>query len=372
MSPADVIAAALRALETGRGVAIAAVVGVSGSTPRHLGARMAVADDGEQWGTVGGGKIEQLVVAAAREVAGGAAPRVVRQHLVRDLAMCCGGAMEVAITPAAPSREAIERLVAAIGRQRRAVCVDDPPARKRKSLQSPVSSPQDGASLGDRRLETGDLSPIVLVTPLDGSPLEVREVRDGDPKPHRPQVVDGALVERLGDAERVVLFGLGHVARELGPLLSRLGFSVVVCDDGDTGALAAAPPAWAASVIESFDAAEVERVLGGFSPGDHVLIVTRDHAIDQQLLETLITRDDLGYLGMIGSRGKVGRFRKRLEAKGLYDEARWQRLRAPIGLDIGAETPEEIAVAIAAELVAQRRRGIAAAGDWRIRRDVAE
>ena len=64
---------------------------------------------------------------------------------------------------------------------------------------------------------------------------------------------------------------------------------------------------------------------------------------------------------MIGSRGKVGRFRKRLEARGLLDgelgAARWARLRAPIGLDLGAETPEEIAVAIAAELVARRRRG---------------
>src|SRR6185503_7421286 len=98
------------------------------------------------------------------------------------------------------------------------------------------------------------------------------------------------------------------------------------------------------------------------------LIVTRDHAIDQQLLERLIGHDELGYLGMIGSRGKVGRFRKRLEARGLLDgelgAARWARLRAPIGLNVGAETPEEIAVAIAAELVAVRRRGVPAAAEW--------
>jgi xanthine dehydrogenase accessory factor len=122
-------------------------------------------------------------------------------------------------------------------------------------------------------------------------------------------------------------------------------------------------------VIESFDVDEVERELAGFTADDRVLIVTRDHAIDQQLLEKLIARDDIGYLGMIGSRGKVGRFRKRLEAKGLLDgergAARWARVRAPIGLDIGAETPEEIAVAIAAELVAVRRTGRTAAGDWR-------
>lgn len=316
----DLFAAALSALEGGRGVAIAAVVGASGSTPRHLGARMAVAADGEQWGTIGGGKIEQLVAGAAREVAGGAAPRVVRQHLVRDLAMCCGGSMEVAITPAAASRDVLAQL-------------------------------------------SGTRRDLVLVTPLDGGSLAVREPREGDPRAHQP-IVDGELmVERVGALERAIVFGYGHVARSLGPLLDGLGFNVVVCDDGETGAIAEAP-AWAAQVIESFDANEVERALGGFTDGDYLLIVTRDHAIDQQLLEQLIGKP-LHYLGMIGSRGKVGRFRKRLEAKGLYTEERWAKLHAPIGFDIGAETPEEIAVAIAAELVAYRRRGAASRGDWR-------
>ena len=324
MARHDVFSAALRAIDAGRGAAIAAVIGAHGSTPRHLGARMAVAADGEQWGTVGGGKIEQLVADAAREVAKGSAPRVVRQHLVRDLAMCCGGSMEVVLTPAAPSRAALTEL---------------------------ASSAQ----------------PYVLVTPIDGGPLAVRPPRDGDPRAHHPVVADDALVERLGATERTIVFGLGHVAQSLGPLLANLGFTVIVCDDGETGATRVRPP-WAAELIESFDAEEVNRLLGGFTPEDYVLIVTRDHAIDQKLLEALISRDELGYLGMIGSRGKVGRFKKRLEARGLLDgeagEARWARLRAPIGLDLGAETPEEIAVAIAAELVARRRRGVSTPGDW--------
>jgi xanthine dehydrogenase accessory factor len=158
----------------------------------------------------------------------------------------------------------------------------------------------------------------------------------------------------------------------LGPLLDSLGFTVIVCDDNETGAADSAPP-WAAQLVESFDTADVERAIGGFSSEDYVLIITRDHAVDQQLLEQLIGHDEIGYLGMIGSRGKVGRFRKRLEAKGLIDDSdlgvqRWSRLRAPIGLDIGAETPEEIAVAIAAELVACRRRGGPAVGNWSPRR----
>src|SRR5215831_17601698 len=162
MARPDVFAQALRALDGGRGVAIACVIGAHGSTPRHLGARMAVADDGEQWGTVGGGRIEQLVVAAGREVAGGAAPRVVRQHLVRDLAMCCGGSMEVVVTPVAGSRPALAAL-------------------------------------------TADRTPRILATPLDGSPLAVRPPGPGDPRPYHPVVADGVLLERLGDAERAIV-----------------------------------------------------------------------------------------------------------------------------------------------------------------------
>jgi xanthine dehydrogenase accessory factor len=324
MARPDVFTQALRALDGGRGVAIACVTGAHGSTPRHLGARMAVADDGEQWGTVGGGRIEQLVVGAAREVAAGSPPRVVRQHLVRDLAMCCGGSMEVVLTPAAGSRDAIAQV-------------------------------------------TASRAPKILATPVDGAPLSVRSPEPGDPRPHHPIVRAGVLLERLGAAERAIVLGLGHVARHLGPLLAGLGFTVVVCDDGETGATELGA-AWASETIESFDPAEIEHRVGGFTVDDFVLIVTRDHAIDQRLLEQLIARDDIGYLGMIGSRGKVGRFRKRLEVRGMLDgelgAARWARLRAPIGLDVGAETPEEIAIAIAAELIAIRRRGVPAAAAW--------
>ena len=142
MARKGVFEAALEAIDAGRGVALAAVIGAKGSTPRHLGARMAIADDGEQWGTIGGGKIEQLVVAAARDIAAGAPGVIVRQHLIRDLAMCCGGAMAVAITPALASKGVLEQLV--YSRQ-----------------------------------------PRILETPLDGGPLRLRGGKTSDPRPAR-------------------------------------------------------------------------------------------------------------------------------------------------------------------------------------------
>lgn len=320
----SVFATALRESRAGRAIAIATVTGTRGSAPRHLGARMAIAGDGEQWGTVGGGRIEQVVVEAGRAAAAGAEPSVVHQHLVRDLGMCCGGSMDVVITPAQRSLEALARLAALRG-------------------------------------------PLVLVTPLDGAPFTLRSAREGDPSVHEPALVDGALLELVGLSERAILCGLGHITRALGPLLAQLGFNVIVCDDGDTAATFARPT-WATQLVESFAPAEITRALGGLGPNDRLLIVTRDHAIDQRLLEELITEDRLGYLGMIGSRRKVARFRQRLETKGLLDgelgQQRWARLRSPIGLDVGAETPEEIAVAIAAELIALRRLGAPSVGDW--------
>jgi xanthine dehydrogenase accessory factor len=315
----------LAALDEGRGVALATVTATKGSTPRHAGARMAVLDDGRTLGTIGGGRIEVEVVAAAAEVAAGGPARRVEHHLVRDLAMCCGGAMSLVVAPAAPSRAALEGALAAWRRREPAL----------------LSTRLDDVALG-----------AMAVAPADAA--EAARWR-------RPAVEDEVLREGIGAPERAVLFGCGPVARALGPLLPPLGFEVVVCDDGDTGALESPPP-WAERVVDSFEVGDVERAIGPLGAGDHILIITRDHAVDQRLLEALIGRD-LGYLGMIGSRGKVGRFRKRLEAKGA-DLSRWERLRAPIGLNLGAETPEEIAVAIAAELVALRRRGAPSAAGW--------
>ena len=158
--------------------------------------------------------------------------------------------------------------------------------------------------------------------------------------------------ELVAGPERALVFGAGHVGRALAPMLAALGFAVVVCDDDDTGALAS-PVAGASQHIDSFAVADVERVLGPLGPGDYAFIVTRDHAVDERLLCELLARP-LTYLGMIGSRGKVGRFQKRLAARGIGPE-RWRDVHAPIGLDLGAETPAEIAVAIAAELVGLRR-----------------
>lgn len=88
----------------------------------------------------------------------------------------------------------------------------------------------------------------------------------------------------------------------------------------------------------------------------YIVIATREHATDQKVLEDLAAMNGRpAFLGLVGSRAKVGRFRRRLEARGVA--ADWiEAIRGPVGVDVGARTPAEIAVAIAAELVAVRQR----------------
>ena len=160
-----------------------------------------------------------------------------------------------------------------------------------------------------------------------------------------------AFIEPLQSREHLVIHGAGHVGAATARLADALGFAVHVVDDRDELLQdAALPPA--AERVE----ADPRRVLDTlpFGPLAYHLVVTHDHALDQDLVEALLPRP-LAWLGMIGSRTKVTRFLIRLRAGGM-DPALFERLCAPVGLDIGAETPEEIAVSIAAELVRVRRR----------------
>ena len=313
----EVLREAVARASAGEPLALVTVIAVRGSAPRHVGTKMLVTAAGDSIATIGGGRVEFDVTRTAVEVARGGPARRVHHHLVRDLAMCCGGSMEFYIEPVAPSVDAIREVLA--------------------------------------RFEAR--VPTLLCTPLDGGAKTVAELPASSDL--RFPARDGErFVEPIWPRERVILFGAGHVARALGPIAHGVGFEVVVCDDDETGAaseIADAP--WAVAVVESFDVRDVEADVGALGRSDYALIMTRDHAVDQAILEQLVSRSSLAYLGLIGSRGKIARFHKRLRAKGVATDGDWARLHAPIGLDIGAETPEEIAVAVVAELVQVRRRG---------------
>lgn len=148
----------------------------------------------------------------------------------------------------------------------------------------------------------------------------------------------------------MVVFGAGHVARATVPMLHALDFDVTVVDERDELAI---PEAFPHATLHTSDPLAYARQLTD-DPQAHWLIVTHDHRLDQDLVELLLPKT-CAWIGMIGSRAKVARFLVRYRAAGV-PEALFRKLSAPVGLDLGAETPAEIAVAIAAELVRVRRR----------------
>jgi len=148
-----------------------------------------------------------------------------------------------------------------------------------------------------------------------------------------------------------VLFGAGHVAHAVARAAAPCGFELIVIDERAD---------W--NTLERFPTARVRRVepvedtLSGltFRPTDYVVIATHNHDFDRQILGAVL-RTPADYVGMIGSTRKVEKTFRQLRIEGL-DEATLSRAHAPIGLDIMAETPEEIAVAIVGELIRHRRQ----------------
>jgi xanthine dehydrogenase accessory factor len=156
------------------------------------------------------------------------------------------------------------------------------------------------------------------------------------------------FVEPIEAVPRLVIFGAGHVAKPTAALARSVGFRVSVVDDREE-----------LNTPERFP--ECERVLQdppaflrrvGLTDHDWVLVATHDHALDEQTLELALGQPAM-YIGLLGSRRKVLRFAQRLGAK--HPELDFDRVYAPVGLDVGALGPEEIAVSVVAELIALRR-----------------
>lgn len=188
-----------------------------------------------------------------------------------------------------------------------------------------------------------------------------RQVFDG----REPLRLDGLFGELHAPREDLLIFGAGHIAVPLAELGVRLGFSVTVLDDREEFTDEARFPA--ESHVRTLDYATPLRNLH-FDSNTYVVLVTRAHKYDFDTLRVLLSCDPQPrYIGMIGSRRRVrAAFTALLDggvARNLLES-----VHAPVGLDIGAETPAEIAVSIAAEIIRVRRGGTAAsmAGEERV------
>jgi xanthine dehydrogenase accessory factor len=158
------------------------------------------------------------------------------------------------------------------------------------------------------------------------------------------------FIDPLLPTPRVCVIGAGHVGYHTARLASVVGFAVTVVDDRSSFADPARFPDAAHVEVAEIPTWVAEAPV---TARDYLVIVTRGHREDLAAVRAAVGRD-VAYIGLIGSRAKVARLYGLLEAEGVAPE-RLRAIHAPIGLDIGAVTPEEIAVSIVAELVAHRR-----------------
>jgi xanthine dehydrogenase accessory factor len=165
------------------------------------------------------------------------------------------------------------------------------------------------------------------------------------------------LIEPVAPQPRACIFGAGHISKSLAQLASLLGFATAVVDDREAFAnrerFPDAGEVIAAEYEEAFSRLEVNE-------NSYLIIVTRGHRDDMRVLRWAVTTR-ARYIAMIGSKRKVIAVIKELEKEGIPREA-FERIHAPMGLEIGAVTPEEIAVSVAAEMIAVRR---SADSSWR-------
>jgi xanthine dehydrogenase accessory factor len=165
------------------------------------------------------------------------------------------------------------------------------------------------------------------------------------------------FLEVLEPLPRLFLFGAGYIARPLAALAAGCGFDVTVVDGRADWAL---PERFPDCRVVAQAPEDFLRALAS-TPADYAVVVTHDHALDQRLVQELLRRP-LKFVGMVGSVPKQRKFALRLRARGFSDQ-QIARLRTPLGMPIGADTPEEIAVSAMGELIAARR-GASVAGGW--------
>jgi xanthine dehydrogenase accessory factor len=318
---------------TGVRLALATVIKVDGSAPRDEGAKMVVAEDGRIAGSVSGGCVEAAVAEEAMTVMATGTPTIAKYGINRkmmwDVGLSCGGTIEVFIEPLAAALQGPDTTTGA-------VCTI---VRGAKFVSKRMSVSAEGVrrgDLGDARLSAAVAAKAVALIAAGRSAT----VAEGD----YDVFVDVTLAK-----PQAIIVGAVHIAVALCRMAAQAGFAVTVIDPRPTLCNSERFPdadrlevRWPDEVLADIDLDE----------NAYVAVLTHDEKFDDPtLLRALPSR--ARYVGAIGSKKTQGLRRQRLREAGVLEDA-IERLHGPIGLDIGAQSPEEIAVAILAEMIAAK------------------
>lgn len=339
-----VFESAVRLLEERKSFALAVIISNDGSTPRGEGSKMIIMED-SIIATIGGGLMEAMVIDAARkEVIPGKTAKICAIDMHEGTSeMACGGECEVLCAYIdGEDKNLLEVFRAAEETDKSGdkgwifyIYNGNPGAKM--PFQCCVNT--GGGQVVGEFTETPSFSREMLKNP-------VRVAVHGDS-------ADGVryVAQDINPTGRMYIFGGGHVSFEVAKLAVNLGFDVTVIDDREEFANPERFPECKTVVVKSFPE------MGDFPTDErsYILIITRGHAHDKTVLRWALNKPHL-YLGMIGSKSKRETLYRGLASEGFPME-QLRRVKCPIGLTIGAETPAEIAVSIMAEVIAETRLG---------------
>ncbi len=328
-------------LQSGLPVVLISIISFQGSTPRHSGSKMLVGSDGQTYGTIGGGLTEAVAINRAKKALASPQSGIMCFDLTgkdaADLGMICGGKMEVLLDHIAPTPDNLEfarRWYTAASLSRQFYIFTHLNREQTQVLGHAIWAPDSEEFLG---------------TSLTRDHLELLK-----PELHNVSITavvslndDRVIVERIRKTNTLFCFGAGHVAVPTARLAAMVGFRVVVLDDRSDFANANRfPDADRIIVLDDFNNA-----LNGLHIDEEsfIVIITRGHQYDRTVLEQSL-QTGAGYIGMISSRKKRDAIYDALRETGIRQDV-LGAVHSPIGLDIGGETPEEIAVSIVAELI---------------------
>ena len=328
----DIPDLAERWLREGRRFAMATVAETWGSAPRPVGSHLIVDDQGHFEGSVSGGCVEGAVIAESEQTIEDGRPRFLSFGVADETAwrvgLSCGGRISILVQSMAETSGIAGRLLASIGEARR--------RREPVALATEIASGRSLILQGTDEPPDGDIG-SAMAERLTGGVSGLAELPSGR-----------FLITTYLPAPRLVLLGAVHIAQELAPMAAAAGFEVTVIDP--RSAFAAPQRLPGVRVFAAWPDDALPEI--GIDRYTAFAALTHDPKIDDPGLEAALTARCF-YVGALGSRKTHMRRLERLRARGIGEDA-LSEIHAPIGLEIGARTPAEIAVATLAEIIRAR------------------
>lgn len=322
-------------LRAGRPAMLCTIIESRGSAPRGAGAKMALLQNGEALGTIGGGVMEHLAQQHGKEALAQGRSLLdsfcLSAGQAASIGMVCGGSVRVFFQYCAPEDAPFFTAVAEALSKDEDVWL--------ATQMGPGAAWLAGLYGPEKSLLGGHGFPPEVTAPHMGPRAALVESGGNPP----------LFIEPLSQSGLVYIFGGGHISQELTPLLAHVGFRPVIFEDRPAFVQESLFPGAAAVLLGDFN--DVGKTIA-IRRQDYIAIMTRGHVADHAVLEQAL-RSPARYVGLIGSRSKFSATCDKLRAAG-FNEADIGRIRNPIGLPILAETPAEIAVSIAAELIQHR------------------